>query len=919
MKRSLVAVASLVLGLGLVPPEVSAAPNPEGPHVPGELLVSFDPKVPGSERSQIHERRGTSVVRRFESIGVDLVRLPANLTATNARLSYGREEAVNFAEPNHIRQAHGSAPNDPNFGNLWGLKNTGQVIAGEAGTIDADIDASQDGTNVDAWDITRGSTAVTAALVDTGIDIGHPDLAANVWVNAGEVPGNGVDDDANGYVDDRNGWDFAHNDNSVYDSGEACGSSKNDEHGTHVAGIIGAVGNNGIGVAGVNWTVKLMPLKFLAKSGNQCAVGTDAVAIGAILYATERGVDVINLSWGGDAVGQALRQAMIAAQDAGILFAASAGNSDEDLSTNPQYPASFDLSNEIVVAASNNDDGLANFSNFGGPTDLAAPGVAIQSTISGSAYAFFSGTSMSAPFVSGTVALLRSQYPKAQAAELKERILSSVDAKPAFTATTGSGGRLNANSALRKVIPVVPTLESPNGGEILLPGSSVPVTWRTNLPAGNPTSSYRVESTLNARQSTIETNGFESGIPSSFTEPSDSDAAWQALPTQPHGGGSGTLSLRSGGVGHDEASWVTTRRTFPVNSTVSFWYRISSENCESPSFPVCGDYLTFLLDGVQLLSRAGQVGWNQASFRIPSGLHQLSWAYQKDASVVAGEDAAWIDDVLIGGVDARSWSLVGTTSAGATSIQWAVPQVTSGSAKLRACINTGSACSSSSDETDSPFRIGQCGQLNGPYWPGWDIARDLALRPNSACSGYVLDGWGGLHAFGGAPPASGPYWPGWDIARGVALHPNGGGYVLDGRGGVHRFGGAPAVSGTPYWPDWDIARAITISPDGTGGYVVDGYGGLHSFQIAGGAAPARPQGSPYWPGWDIAEGGSLHPDRGGYVLDGWGGIHDHDGAKRPSASPYWPGWDIARGMAVWPDGRGGYVLDGWGGLHPVSI
>jgi hypothetical protein len=220
------------------------------------------------------------------------------------------------------------------------------------------------------------------------------------------------------------------------------------------------------------------------------------------------------------------------------------------------------------------------------------------------------------------------------------------------------------------------------------------------------------------------------------------------------------------------------------------------------------------------------------------------------------------------------------------------------------------------------------------YWPGWDIARGVALLPDES-GGYVLDGFGALHPFGAvgsAPPpvVEGPYWPGWDIARGVALLPNGsGGYVVDGFGGLHPFrvrgrAAPPKVTGTSYWPGWDIARGVTLLPNGSG-YVGDGFGGLHPVRGPGADAPGA-AGS-YWPGWDIARGIDATGAHGGYLVDGFGGVHGWAtagaGAPRdPQGGPYWPGWVIARGIAGAGTGPGpvrGYVLDGYGGLAPVAL
>lgn len=197
----------------------------------------------------------------------------------------------------------------------------------------------------------------------------------------------------------------------------------------------------------------------------------------------------------------------------------------------------------------------------------------------------------------------------------------------------------------------------------------------------------------------------------------------------------------------------------------------------------------------------------------------------------------------------------------------------------------------------------------------WAIARGIAVN-SSGAGGYVLDGWGGIHAFGNAPPVTASaYWAGWDIARGIAVRPDGrSGYVLDGYGGVHGFGGAPPLTISGYWPGWDIARGIVLDSSGGGGYVLDGYGGVHQF----GNAPAVVTRA-YWPGWDIARGLALAPSgTGGYVLDGYGGVHQFGNAPAVVTRAYWPGWDIARGITLIPAGTGGYVADGYGGVQPFG-
>ena len=348
-----------------------------------------------------------------------------------------RNPDVLYAEPNFRLSAddHAGTPNDPSMHSLWGLNNFGQVVAGVAGTPDADIDAKE------AWAVKTGSDDVVVGVIDTGVDFGHPDLAPNMWINAGEdcagCRSNGIDDDGNGYIDDWRGWDFVNDDNNPFDD---------NGHGTHTAGTIGAAGNNGLGIAGVNWNVSLMALKFLSASGT----GTTADAVSAILYASAEGADVTNNSWGGEDYSQALHDAVAAADASGSLFVAAAGNSFTDTDTEPNYPSSLELPNVVSVGATDAFDRRAWFSNYGRRTvDLSAPGTSIYSTWPGGSYRYQDGTSMAAPHVSGAAALAKAAFPASTAVGLKALLLRTVDPKTALDAASSTGGRLNASSAVR--------------------------------------------------------------------------------------------------------------------------------------------------------------------------------------------------------------------------------------------------------------------------------------------------------------------------------------------------------------------------------------------------------------------------------------------------------------------------------------
>jgi subtilisin family serine protease len=412
-------------------------------------------------------------------LGVTVVRglgLPGQLlvSATGApasvRAHFRSLPAVTAFERDGALFATATTPNDPRFvsGDLWGLHNTGQA----GGTADADIDAPE------AWDISTGSSAVVVAVIDTGTQIDHPDLKDNIWTNPGETPGDGIDNDGNGFVDDVNGWDFYSNDASVYDGPD-------DDHGTHCAGTIAGRGNNGTGVVGVSWNTKIMPLKFLGPGG-----GSTSDAIAAVNYATmmkTRGVNIpiTSNSWGGGAASAALKSAIEAGGSAGILFVAAAGNSGSNNDSKPAFPASYDSVCIVSVAATDRKDGIASFSNFGlTSVDLGAPGVSIVSTVPVSTYAPYNGTSMAAPHVSGVAALAISIDPTLTVSQLKEALLASVDKIPSLAGKTVTGGRLNARKTLEFVEPSLKLLSVTPSGSVGAPVSSIVATFNEQvLPA----------------------------------------------------------------------------------------------------------------------------------------------------------------------------------------------------------------------------------------------------------------------------------------------------------------------------------------------------------------------------------------------------------------------------------------------------
>ena len=415
----------MVLGIA-----ASSVTGLAGPHAQTDRII-VKPK-PGRETAFAQARGKGALKKRIkhENGTLEVLELPQGVSLGAALAAYQASADVEFAEPDHILSIN-AAPNDPRYvdGSQWALNNTGQ----RGGVNDADMDAPE------AWEFQSTASNIVVAVIDSGVRYTHEDLAGNMWRNPDEIPGNDRDDDLNGFIDDVHGADTASGTGAPFDE---------NGHGTHVAGIVAAVGNNGRGGVGVAWAAQLMALKFLDSAGN----GYTSDAVEAIDYARRKGAKVINASFAGPDYSAAFREALLRARSAGIVFVAAAGNETKDNDITPTYPASYELDNVVTVAATTRHDALAGLSNFGAQSvHLAAPGESIYSTycLGDNSYIEMTGTSMAAPQVAGAVALARAYYPGESHRQALDRVLKAVDVLPALAGRCRTGGRLNLHAALR--------------------------------------------------------------------------------------------------------------------------------------------------------------------------------------------------------------------------------------------------------------------------------------------------------------------------------------------------------------------------------------------------------------------------------------------------------------------------------------
>ncbi len=404
--------------------------------VMNEMVIRFSRELSEADIKKFLSDSNISIKKYIAALNYHVLSLPDGMTYYEALSLFKSKQMLYQAEPNYIIPIK-AIPDDPYFPMQWGLNNSGI-----SGLVDADIDAPG------AWDITSGSSGVIIAVVDTGVDYTHEDLADNIWHNPHEIQGNNIDDDENGFVDDVIGWDFV--DRTSGNPDEDYQEPDNDPldrhgHGTHVAGIIAALGNNGKGITGVAYNSRIMPLRaaYMDESGEGLLESVDAAQ--AIIYAAHNGAKVINISWGDYAESNLIKDAISIALNRGAIICASAGNDNVE---SPIFPAATDNPAIIAVGATDNYDNRATFSNYGKWVDISAPGKDIYSLKPGNTYGYLSGTSMAVPHVSAVAGLVLSAFPGITPLEVKARIMNSADVLESLTGKNFTSGRINAYSAL---------------------------------------------------------------------------------------------------------------------------------------------------------------------------------------------------------------------------------------------------------------------------------------------------------------------------------------------------------------------------------------------------------------------------------------------------------------------------------------
>ena len=735
----------------------ASAAAPSSSPADDRLLVTVDAGTSADHAQAIATQAGARIEKRVgDTLILDPVTAPATVHASAAAIDAIPQ--VRTVETNG--RLHGFAvPNDPLYPEQYALPNT------QPGGIRAES----------AWNDTLGTRDVVVGVLDSGILVTHPDLAANIWSNRTGINGCGYG---------THGWDaLAH----------TCTPIDDDGHGTHVAGIIGAVGNNGKGVSGVAQRASLMSLKMLNNAGvGSVANALEAIEFGLAAKASGVNLRVFQASWGVDATvlgpdgRAALHDAIARANAAGVLFVAASGNGRNlqpginlDQPGVDLLPCEDTNPNVVCVGATNSFGQLAFFSNYGvTAVDLAAPGEQILSTVpqgvcGSEDYCLFSGTSMATPMVSGAAVEVLAAEPDLSTADLRSRILASVDTLAALNGKVATNGRLDVCKAVPNCDGLPSTAPTtPRDVRARVRSGTASLRWSAPDSNGNSfsISGYEVEGPGGVTSLPFTTTSM------SFTGMANNTNAllrvravgtggagpWASKIVRPYAGGyvvEGNGTATPIGVGGESPSPISDGPVFPADSARGI--AIGPEGT--------GGYIVDLYGGLHRF-RIG-VG-SPLPVRATGGPYWLGWDIVRGVTIAPNGGGYVLDGY--GGLH--------------------------------------------------PFGSGTGPQVgaarDGPYWSGFDIARGVTLSENGR-SGYVVDGYGGAHGFrvGSTPlppPATGgPYWPGWNIVRGIALVPGtGGGWILDGFGGLHRFAASGAKplgpSSGPYWPGQDRARGVGL-------------------------------------------------------------------------------------------------------------
>ncbi len=721
------------------------------------LLVTVDPSTSAAQAQDIATQAGATIERRVgNTLILDPVATSGSLRATAATIDAIPQ--VRAVESNGRLHAF-AAPNDPLYPEQYGLLNT------QPGGIRAES----------AWNDTPGTRDVVVGVLDSGILVSHPDLAANIWTNRTDI-------NRCGYG--THGWDaFAHTCNPIDDEG----------HGTHVAGIVGATGNNGKGVSGVAQRASLMSLKMLDRNGDgSIASAIEAIDFGLAAKASGVNLRVFQASWGSDAAllgtagRAALHDAISRADAAGILFVAASGNGDAGQSGLDLDQPGVDLlpcedssPNVVCVGATTSFGQLATFSNYGATAvDLAAPGDHILSTVPRGVcgqedYCLFDGTSMAAPMVSGAAVDVLAAEPALNVTDLRSRLLASVDSLPSLSGKFATNGRLDVCKAIPNCDgrpSIAPT--KPLDVKARVHSGTASLRWSAPDSNGNSftVSGYEVDGPAGVTSLPFNTTSLSlSGLANNTNAVlrvravgTGGSGPWVTKTVRPYGGGylvEGNGAATPVGVGGETPSPIFDGPSFPADFARGI--AIGPEGT--------GGYIVDLFGGLHPF-RIG-VG-SPLPPRATGGPYWPGWDIVRGVTV--GPNG--------GGYVLDGYGGVHPFGAG-----------------------TGPLVSRARDT---------------PYWLNFDIARGVVIAEDGR-TGYVADGYGGIHPF----------------RVGSAALP-------------------PAATGGPYWQGWNIVRGITLVPGTSGGWILDGYGGLHPFG-AGGSKPAGASSGPYWPGQDRARGVDL--------------------------------------------------------------